>query len=400
MLTMTDLFCGAGGSSTGATAVPGVGVRMAVNHWRLAVDTHNANHPEADHDCADVSQVDPRRYPRTDLLWASPECTNHSQAKGRKRVTGQGDLFDHDPLPDEAAQRSRATMWDVVRFTEHHAYAAVIVENVVDAYHWPPFTAWLTAMGSLGYAHQLVWLNSMHAQAAGLPAPQSRDRLYIVFHRSGNRRPDLAAWQRPRAWCPVCDVEVRAVQAWKNPDRRHGRYRRQYLYRCPNVSCCNQIVEPGWLPAASIIDWTLPGQRIGDRARPLAANTRARNAAGIARYWQPVHLEAADPHHPQHGGPGAYYRAWPTSEPLRTLHTIESKALAVPLIGELRGGGSTARPAAAPLATVTAAGNHHALLTPGTAGRWWSRPAGPGTTTPARSASRSGPAPRPSPTPW
>jgi len=92
-LTLTDLFCGAGGSSTGAVAVPGVTVRIASNHWDLAVETHNINHPDADHLCADISAVDPRRFPRTDLLWASPECTNHSVAKGRKRAAAQPDLF-------------------------------------------------------------------------------------------------------------------------------------------------------------------------------------------------------------------------------------------------------------------------------------------------------------------
>lgn len=430
-LTLTDLFCGAGGSSTGAVNVPGVKVRMAANHWQLAVDTHNTNHPDADHSCADLSQVDPRYFPRTDLLWASPECTNHSQAKGKKRASAQLDLLDERPLPDEAAERSRATMWDVIRFTEHHRYAAVIVENVVDAYHWSPFTAWLMAMDSLGYEHQLVFLNSMHAQHLGLPAPQSRDRMYVVFHRKGNRRPDLAAHQRPRAWCPICELEVRAVQAWK-PGKKQGRYRQQYLYRCPNTRCRNAIVEPGWLPAAAAIDWSLPGTRIGDRTKPLADKTRKRIAAGIARYWRPIHLEAAghtydaaDPKHPQHGDPNAYYRSWSVDEPLKTLHTIESKALAVPVegrdgkqaapvsgplrtattrletalvvsnnwqnrareaerepmptmvagttahalvhppfIAELRGGGSTARPTADPLATVTAAGNHHALVTP------------------------------------
>ena len=48
-LTLTDLFCGAGGSSTGAIQVPGVTVRVASNHWKLAVDTHNTNHPDAAH---------------------------------------------------------------------------------------------------------------------------------------------------------------------------------------------------------------------------------------------------------------------------------------------------------------------------------------------------------------
>lgn len=432
MITLTDLFCGAGDSSQGAVAVPGVKVRMAANHWQLAVDTHNINHPDTDHTCADLSQVDPRYFPTTDLLWASPECTNHSQAKGRKRLTAQLDLLDQKPLPDEAAERSRATMWDVVRFTEHHHYKAVLVENVIDAYHWPPFQAWLMAMDSLGYEHQIVFLNSMHAQAAGDPAPQSRDRMYVVFHRKGDRRPALARWQRPHAWCPTCDQVVGAVQAWKRPDRQHGRYRQQYVYRCPNVKCRNQIVEPGWLPASSIIDWTNLGTRIGDRSKPLADKTRRRIAAGIARYWRPIHLEAgghtydaADPKHASYGDPNSYYRVWDVDEPLRTLHTIESKALAVPVegregkearplgtplrtattrletamvvpaggtwnddarqvsdplrtrttretdalvappfIAELRGGGSTARPTGQPLATVTAAGNHHALVTP------------------------------------
>ncbi len=173
-ITLTDLFCGAGGSSTGAIAVPGVTVRIASNHWDLAVETHNTNHPDADHLCADLSAINPRRFPRTDLLWASPECTNHSVAKGRKRADAQPDLFG-EVLPDAAAERSRATMWDVPRFAEAHRYQAVIVENVVDAWHWEPFRAWLLAMDSLGYDHHVVFLNSMHAQAFGPGAPQSRD---------------------------------------------------------------------------------------------------------------------------------------------------------------------------------------------------------------------------------
>ena len=51
----------------------------------------------------------PRYFPTTDILWASPECTNHSVAKGRKRVGSQPDLFG-EILPDAAAERSRATM--------------------------------------------------------------------------------------------------------------------------------------------------------------------------------------------------------------------------------------------------------------------------------------------------
>ena len=40
MITVTDIFAGAGGSSTGAAQVPGLHVAIAANHWRLAVDVH------------------------------------------------------------------------------------------------------------------------------------------------------------------------------------------------------------------------------------------------------------------------------------------------------------------------------------------------------------------------
>ncbi|MGC5249635.1 DNA cytosine methyltransferase [Gordonia sp. DT219] len=380
-LTLTDLFCGAGGSSTGAIQVPGVSVRVASNHWQLAVETHNTNHAEADHICADLSQIDPRYFPTTDILWASPECTNHSVAKGRKRVGSQPDMFG-DLLPDEAAQRSRATMWDVPRFAEVHKYQAVIVENVVDAWHWPPFSAWLSAMDSYGYDHKIVFLNSMHAQRLGPGAPQSRDRMYVVFWRKGNRVPDLHRVTRPNAVCPECGP-VAAMQSWKRTDRAPwGRYRAQYVYRCPSVKCRNQIVEPLFRPAADIIDWSLEGTRIGDRAKPLAAKTMARIQAGIDRYWGPFITEhtheyrvrdvdmplqtvRASGNHfglavPVEGREGK--QAQPITQPSRTMTTRNETGLA--FIAELRGGGSKHRPVSEPLCTVTASGNHHGLVMP------------------------------------
>jgi DNA (cytosine-5)-methyltransferase 1 len=353
---------------------------MAANHWQLAVDTHNANHPTTLHDCTDISQTNPRRYPRTDLLWASPECTTHSRARGHKEDR-QPDLFG-DTLPDEAAERSRATMWDVVRFAEVHGYRGVIVENVIEVTKWLPFGAWLAAMHSLGYEHRIVSLNSMHAQAQGLPAPQSRDRVYIVFWRGGNRRPDLERMQRPRAWCPRCERIVESRQAWK-PGRTVGRYRQQYVYRCPD---CHTQVEPGWLPAATAIDWSIPGTRIGDRERPLAEKTRRRIAAGIARYWGPLVTpsggtwnkdarpidealrslttrEAYGLAVPVEGREGKEAR--PLTDPLRTQTTRLETALAfMPFIAELRGGGSDARTVAEALATICAGGRHHGLVSP------------------------------------
>lgn len=86
--TMADLFCGAGGTSTGALeAVRALGYRpalTAVNHWPVAVATHEKNHPEARHFCASLDALNPRELFKPGelkLLWASPECTNHSVAR-------------------------------------------------------------------------------------------------------------------------------------------------------------------------------------------------------------------------------------------------------------------------------------------------------------------------------
>lgn len=120
-LTITDQFCGAGGSSQGARKLSrkmggGLEVALAMNHWRLAIETHNTNFPQTDHDCADISACDPRRYQSTDILITSPECTNHSLAKGVKRKYQQTNNLFGNLTIDPAAERSRATMWDVPRF--------------------------------------------------------------------------------------------------------------------------------------------------------------------------------------------------------------------------------------------------------------------------------------------
>jgi DNA (cytosine-5)-methyltransferase 1 len=405
-VTVTDHFAGIGGSSTGMSWVPGVFVRYAANHWDWAVDVHQANHPQTDHSEVDLHEEDPAYFGTTDILWASPECTKWSQANGTARPAIEEGLF-ADPLSNDAATRSRLLMFDVLRFAEYHRYRMMIVENVVDiatqAQYRMAWHEWRRQLRELGYRFRVVSLNSMHAQTFGPPAPQSRDRIYIVCWRAGEKAPDLDRILRPKAYCSKCERVVESTQAWKK-GKSVGRYRQQYIYI---HGTCGTPIEPGWLPAAAAIDWSIPGERIGDRLKP---KTRARIAAGIARYWGPIHLEAsgnqydaADPKHPQHGDPNAYYRAWPMSDPIRTLHTQESKALAVPVegrdgksalpvdvpmrtqttraetalaqppfIAEMYGT-STARPASSPAGTFTAGGNHHGLVTP--AGGSWNEDA-------------------------
>jgi len=104
---VVDMFCGAGGESTGimqAAAERGMKVNLlAINHWERAMETHAANHPSADHLCESVERIDPTRAVRggkLDLLWASPECTHHSVARGGR------------PRSDQ----SRASAWLILKW--------------------------------------------------------------------------------------------------------------------------------------------------------------------------------------------------------------------------------------------------------------------------------------------
>ena len=398
-LTFTDIFCGAGGSSTGLVNA-GYELKLAANHWARAIETHAANHTTADHLCADVNNYDMRRLPKTDILWASPICTEISPAGGRKRTRGQMslELEEYGPVADAAWERTRATAYDVIRATEVHRYDVVMCENVLEfAVDWELFGWWRQGMEMLGYNSQIVSASSAHLGGeTNLAAPQWRDRIYVVFTRKGIPLPDLKP--RPLAWCPDCDQDVQAVQSWRN-GRRIGKYKQQYDYRCPNTKCRNTIVEPYVRPAASIIDWSNTGVRIGDRAkhglRPLVPNTVKRIRAGLALLGDQRMVLTVN-----HGGhDGRAFPAdaaplaartvkigdavlvpaggtWNTgsthvSEPMRTrlANPKGFEALLTPpqaddsFIVTLRRN-ATARPVSQPVDTVTGQGRHHWLVIP------------------------------------
>lgn len=284
-LTVTDQFCGAGGSSQGVHELAkelggGLEVRLALNHWKLAIETHNTNFPDTIHHCTDVSASDPRIYPSTDILVTSPECKTHSPGGGNthKKVKSQLDLYDKG-IVDPATERSRATMWDVPRFAEYHNYNVIVVENVVEAKTgWALFDTWLQSMHVLGYNHKCVFFNSMHAK----PTPQSRDRMYVVFWKKGNKAPDLNF--TPTAHCSKCIKDVDSVQTWKDKRKPFGKYRTQYVYCCPT---CSTIVEPYYHASFNIIDWSNAGTRIGDRKKPLSENSERRVRVGLDKYSEP-----------------------------------------------------------------------------------------------------------------
>ncbi|MCZ1006375.1 DNA cytosine methyltransferase [Streptomyces lydicus] len=405
-LSVMDWFCGAGGSSQGAHAVPGVRVERAANHWLRAIESHAANFPNTDHYQGDIRKAPVWDWPVADIFWASPECTNWSVAKGRRRDFAsamQGDLFSLLAAQDDdeptAEEESRALMEEVplyLRGVQERGglVKAGIVENVVDVRAWTDWNRWIGEIHKLGYRTRIIALNSMHANPRTVHvAPQSRDRLYVGYwHETLGRTPNWDKWLRPRAWCETCDTWVQAIQVWKRPGIDMGRYRQQYVYRCPSTTCRNAVVEPEALPALAAIDWSIPGQRIGDRAKPLAAKTLARIQAGLKKFAVPMMVPA-----------GGTWRtdATAVTVPLPARTTRENDALAIPpllvpvegrdgkaaasahvpmrsqtarnetglawlpFIAELRGGGSVARSVSESLATVTASGNHHGLVTPG-----------------------------------
>ncbi|PRY56479.1 DNA cytosine methyltransferase [Glycomyces artemisiae] len=342
-LTVMDWFCGAGGSSQGIDAVPGVQVARAANHWARAIETHAANFPAADHYQGDIRLAPVEDWPTCDIFWASPECPKWSAARGVRRDFDWKAvaLPGMKPERDEEAERSRALMDEVPLYLagvqrRGKLVLAGVVENVVEVRAWADWDRWLGDLHKLGYRTRVIAFNSMHAAGTrSRRAPQSRDRLYVAYwHQSLGRTPDWDKWLRPAAWCPSCERTVEAVQAFKKPGADMGRYRAQYVWRCPWASCRGAAVEPGTLPAAAAIDWTIPGQRIGDRAKPLAAKTLARIEAGLQKFARPITLEAAGNTFERRPG----VRTWPADAPLTTLTTTATKALAVPPIVVPAGG--------------------------------------------------------------
>jgi len=237
--SVVDLFCGAGGISTGlAIACDQLNMvrpaLVAVNHWSVAVETHKRNHPWAQHHCARVDSLDPRVIVpgKADLIVAGVECTHHSQARGGR------------PMSDQ----SRASAWNVLHWAEQLQTKDILIENVPEFMNWGPlnsqgrpiqsrrgetFQALVNALESLNYRVEWRVLN-----AADYGDPQRRRRLFL----------------RARA-------HNRAIN-W--PNTTHD--------------------DTNWRTAREIIDWSDLGHSIFNRARPLADRTMARIAEGIRRY--------------------------------------------------------------------------------------------------------------------
>ena len=292
-----DLFCGAGGTSTGlqlACDELGYDLRLlAINHWDTAIETHSMNHRDAAHLCMNVDQVDPRKaIPRgkLDLLIASPECTHHSNARGGR------------PMSDQ----SRASAWLVLRWCEALDIKNVLIENVPEFKDWGPlgvngrpikkrkgetFLAFLNALRSLGYKVDYKILN-----AANYGDPTTRRRLFILA-RKGHRKLE---WAEPT----------------HTPDGRTDMFGK----------------TKKWRAAREIIDWDHKGESIYQRKKPLSENTMRRIMAGLQKFGGASFIV---PFFGEYEGKSP--RVHDLNEPLPTVTSHGAGGLVEPFIVQLNG---------------------------------------------------------------
>lgn len=195
-LLYIDLFCGAGGTSTGVELARHQGDKCAkviacVNHNAKAIASHAANHPEAMHFTEDIRTLEltpivnhlarkRKEYPGSPVvLWASLECTNFSKAKG-----GQ---------PRDADSRTLAE--HLFRYIEAIRPDYIQIENVEEFMCWGDvdqngkpisrdkgrcYIRWCNKVRSYGYDFDWRILN-----AADYGAYTSRKRFFGIFARHG-----------------------------------------------------------------------------------------------------------------------------------------------------------------------------------------------------------------------
>lgn len=323
---VVDLFAGGGGASTGIEAALGYPPHIAINHDPEAISLHQANHPQTRHFVSDVFEVDPLAVTQgrpVGLLWASPDCTFHSKARGGK------------PFRDRnRARRRRGLAGIVTRWAAAVRPRVICMENVEEFQHWGPlrddgtpcpdrrgksFARWVARLRNLGYT--VDWCE---LRACDYGAPTIRKRLFMVARCDG----------MPIVW----------------PDATHGQ---------PGTLPVKAKKLKPWRTAAECIDWSIPAPSIFERTKPLAEATCRRIAKGIMRYV----VDSGNPFIVPMTHTGGD-RVHPSTEPLRTITTAQrgELALAVPTLvhynADKRPGDVRASDAREPLKTQTTESRH------------------------------------------
>ncbi len=166
-LRALDLFCGAGGSSCGAR-MAGVEIAGGVDIAPLATEAFADNFPGANVFRGDIRKLSPKAVLRQtgpiDLLLASPECTNHSCAKGSA----------------DRSEESRLTAFEATRFARRLKPRWVVIENVIQMRTWSRYGELLRAFGRMGYQ-----VREQVLDASDFGVPQARRRLFLLCDLAG-----------------------------------------------------------------------------------------------------------------------------------------------------------------------------------------------------------------------
>lgn len=317
-ILVADLFCGAGGSSTGAERAlrpMGFDVQLyCLNHWDLALETHRGMHPSAIHINMPIEKARPRQLVpegRLDLLMASPTCTHHSRARGGR------------PTSDQL----RADPWHVLLWLTELEVDRILIENVWEYTKWGPvdqdsgrpikeregeyFRAWESALDGVGFDFQFRRINF-----ANFGDATTRER----FVGMGRHR------------------RLRAPLAW--PGFTHA--------KAPTAD------QLPWVPARACIDWSVRGTSIYRRARPLSEKSLLRIYAGVTRFGWPARYSRR-------------LRRYMKARGIKVPRQVRQKRPAVevpePFIDVLRANAFGVS-VDDPLRALCAGGGHHALVEP------------------------------------
>ena len=357
-LNTVDLFCGAGGASTGmelALSRLKMGHHgLAINHWAVAVDTMRANHPNIDTKQMSIEEAVPADLVPggvVDLLWASPSCTHHSRAKGGKPRSNQ-----------LRAQPELIHTWLDQLFVRR-----LIVENVPEFIDWGPLTKDGKPIKRMVGECFRNWVEGIEK------------RNYIVEWRIVNCADYGDATSRRRFFLKAVRRGCGKIH-WPEPTHAEN----------PQPDLWGNTLKK-WRGACECLDLSDLGRSIFNRDNPLSMNTLRRVAVGMKKYngmdflmdmlgsdtgdESRVHA-LTNPIPTQHSGGNSCAIVRPfivrmnkncnaesVDSPLSTTTTKDHHALCQPFIVKLNHN-ADAENVEKPLTSVLAGGQHHALCQP------------------------------------
>lgn len=349
---VVEEFACAGGMGKAIELAIGRHVDIAINHDDDACSLYRVNHPQTQVHCADVfgREVAPKvvcgERP-VGLLHMSPDCTDHSQAKG-----GQ-----------PRSKKLRALSWIGVRWAGQKRPRIITLENVKQILLWGPLIAKRDKATG-----RVIKIDGTVAEA-GERVPVQEQYLIPDPKRAGR------TWRR---FVAVLRGMGYDVDWWTLCAADHGagtsRVRLFMVARCDGVP----IVRPEpdhferpkrgqrkWRAAYESIDFTIQSRSIFDREKPLVDATLRRVAYGLKKFV----LDSADPFIVGVTQSSAK-RVHSIREPLRTITTAKGGefAVATPTLvqvsyGEREGQAPRALDIERPLGTIVGGGIKHALVT-------------------------------------